>query len=82
MTLRAKFQCLAVADYRPHHSFPNSKGYSEVVLTAQYSNSTEDNQFSEATPTGNLKMTVTTDTGKNFFVVGKSYFLDISEVES
>ena len=78
-TLRAKFQCQAIADYRPHQSFPNSKGYTEVVLNAQYSNSPEDNQFSEATPSGALKMTVTTEVGKNFFVVGKNYYMDFIE---
>lgn len=81
MTLRAKFLCNSVADHRSHVAFKDG-GYTVVSLSACYSSSPEDNQFSKATPTGSFTMTVTTDAGKSFFEVGKSYYLDISEVES
>lgn len=81
MTLRAKFTCNGIADHRPPN-YPNAIGSTEVSLSAIYSNSKEDNQFSEATPYGNLKMTITTETAKNFFKVGGSYYLDFTEVES
>lgn len=81
MTLRAKFRVDSMIEHKPHHQVPTS-GWTEVSLAAQYSNSKEDNQFSAATPTGSLKMTVTTETGKSFFEVGKNYYLDFTEASS
>lgn len=58
----------------------NSK---EVELMAVYSNekNTEDNQFSQATPSGTLKMMVTAEGAQKFFTPGKSYYLDFQECE-
>lgn len=78
MTLRAKFTVLSIADYRPYKGY---KASTRVTLSAQYSNTPEDNQFSEATPSGELEMTITTDTGREFFKIGKHYFLDFTEVQ-
>lgn len=81
MVLRAKFLCNTVADHRPA-KYPNAKGWTTVDLQAVYSNSKEDNQFSEATPSAHLTMTVTTENGKSFFQPGESYYLDFTKIDA
>lgn len=71
MTLRAKFTCESITKYVYND---------QVKLRALYSNTKEDNQFSEATPGGELSMTITVN--KDFFKVGKAYYMDFTEVES
>jgi hypothetical protein len=46
-----------------------------------YSDSKEDNAFSQATPSGHVKMMIDNPEAKGFFVPGKDYFLDFSEVQ-
>lgn len=52
-----------------------------VVMNAVYSskNNKEDNQFSEATPSGQLTMTISNPLAKGFLQAGKSYYLDFTQ---
>lgn len=70
--MRAKFSVSKVT---------NQPWGEEVTLHAVYSsaNNEEDNQFSEATPTGQLLMTVSNPKAKGFLQEGKSYYLDFTE---
>ncbi len=72
-TVRAKFRCSLVDEAYP--------GTNNVELDAEYSESPEDNQFSEATPSGRMEMLVSNPAVEGFFKPGKSYYLDITEVE-
>jgi hypothetical protein len=53
----------------------------EVSLHAVYANdrNEEDNQFSTATPSGQLMMVVSNPNAIGFFQEGKSYYLDFTE---
>ena len=70
--MRAKFSVSKVTD-QPWGE--------EVLLHAVYSNTNneEDNQFSEATPAGQLQMTVSNPAAKGFLQEGKSYYLDFTQ---
>ncbi len=72
--LRAKFECTSVE---------GDKSYEEVKLMAVYGNNDEDNlennQFAEATPCGDLEMTVTNPKAQGYFKVGNCYYLDFTE---
>ena len=68
--MRAKFYCDSVED--------DDYGQN-VKLSAVYSGTPEDNQFSEATPAGELTMTISNENAKGFLKVGKKYYLDFSE---
>jgi len=75
-TIRAKFSCHSVKD----------EDYGEVVnLSAVYGNDDKDNeennQFSEATPSGSHEMVISNPSAKGFFKEGKDYYLDFSEAE-
>lgn len=71
-TTRCKFSCVSVEHF---------EGSRQVKLSALYSNNRpEDNQFSSATPSGQLSMVLTNPETLDFFKPGKAYFLDISEV--
>lgn len=72
-TVRAKFTCNSVKD----------EGSEMVKLSAVYGNDDKDNeennQFSEATPYGELEMMVSNPGAKGFFQEGKNYYLDFTE---
>jgi hypothetical protein len=75
MTTRCKFECVSVT---------KRKGWSghaylyDAEFLAVTSGSDENKAFFAATPSGSLKVaTVVSDV----FEVGKSYYLDLSEVE-
>jgi hypothetical protein len=72
--MRAKFRCNSVTDF--------GYGSKEVKLSAVYSNekNTEDNQFSTATPSGELRMMVSNPAAQDWFKPGKDYYLDFQEV--
>jgi len=52
-----------------------------VKLSAVYDSehNTENNQFAQATPSGQLTMTVDNPNAKGFFKPGSQYYLDIQE---
>jgi len=73
-TLRAKFFCRKVED----------NGNSEMAqLGAVYGtddkDNEENNQFSEATPYGELEMQIDNPSAQGFFEEGEEYYLDISK---
>ena len=80
MSLRAKFKVSQLTDFGSYDGgkTPNLK----VTLNAVYSSdkASEDNQFSMATPSGELWMMVSNPNAEGFFKPGKSYYLDIQEV--
>lgn len=73
--LRAKFLVNSITDF--------GHGMKRVNLNTVYCNksNTENNQFSQATPSGSMEMMVTSEAAKNFFTIGKSYYLDFTEAE-
>ena len=74
VTMRAKFRCDGVTA---------GDGYEEVFLWAVWGGSTnaEDNQFSAATPSGELKMTISNPNAFGFFKPEGKYYLDITVAE-
>jgi len=68
--LRAKFSCYEVKD-------------DMVKLSAVYGtddkDNEENNQFAEATPYAELSMLISNPNAKDFFSVGKNYYLDFQE---
>lgn len=73
-TVRAKFYCSNVKE----------EGDSEFAcLSAVYGSDDKDNeennQFSEATPYGELEMMIDNDKAQGFFEQGKEYYLDFTE---
>lgn len=73
-TLRAKFNCQVV----------ESDEYQETVkLSAVYGSDEKDNeennQFSEATPWGDLQMGISNPAAKGFFEEGKNYYMDFTQ---
>ena len=69
---RCKFRCDSVT----HHAY----GSKTTILSAVHSSdiNTEDHRFQKATPSGKLELTISHG---DFFEPGKSYYLDIQEVE-
>lgn len=73
MATRAKFRCVAVEDY----------GVSKKVkLSAVYAPDAngEDKNFTKATPSGELWMTIDNPAASCQFVPNKNYYIDISQV--
>jgi hypothetical protein len=73
--MRAKFICMAVTA-----TAAGTKKYKEAKLNAVYSNTPEDQQFSEATPSAQLTINISNqeDEVQNFFEPGKNYYLDFT----
>lgn len=71
--MRAKFSCVQV----------NQNAHSEeAFLNAVYADGQpENNEFNEATPSGQLKMTIDSSKAKGYFKPGKDYYLDFSEAK-
>lgn len=74
MATRAKFTCQQITRY--------TGGGQEVTLGAVTGYGSEENEsFWNATPSGQLKMTISNPKAQEFFDVGKSYYLDFTEAE-
>ena len=72
-TVRAKFKCLQVN---------NTEHTKEVNLAAVYDQSEDNKDFTNATPNGNLNITIRNDApASEFFKPGKFYFMDFTEAE-
>ena len=71
MKTRCKFRCESVEKF---------DGFERVKFVAKYSNTPEDNTYSKYTPNGGLTFDVSNEAVFGFFVPGKAYFLDITEV--
>ena len=71
MAVKAKFRCNSVTDFG---------GQKQAQLTAVYSQTGENADFAQATPSGDLKINI--DSGvpaSNFFKPGNSYYLTFEE---
>jgi len=77
--MRAKFKVNSVK--RIPFTSQEGKYYEEVRMQAVCSadKNSEDNQFSEATPSGELTMNVSNPNAHGFLQEGKSYYLDFTE---
>lgn len=72
MATRAKFNCQTITQY--------TGGSREVTLSAVTSaGSAENESFWNATPSGQVKLTISNPKAQEFFEVGKSYYLDFTE---
>lgn len=73
-TLRAKFGVSQSTDFG---------NYDQVKMAAVYSQKrgTEDNQFSDATPSGDLTMMISSKGGRGFLKPGIKYILTFEEAE-
>jgi len=73
--MRAKFQTNSVTDF--------GYGSKEVKLSAVYAMSEEknkeDNQFSKATPSGEIRMMISNPAALDFIQPGKKYYVDFTE---
>lgn len=73
MTVRAKFYVTSILH---HHVGAPDKVCAEVKLAPVYG---DDNKpWSEATPQGQLSMTITNPSAIDQFELGKAYFLDFT----
>jgi len=72
--LRAKFKGDYVKDF--------GYGSKEVQLSAVYSNkkNTEDNEFSQATPSGTITMMISNPKAYDFIIPGRQYYVDFTLV--
>jgi hypothetical protein len=52
----------------------------EIELSAQYSGTPEDNTYATATPSGNIKMTVTNPSAVAALPVGGKFYVDFTPV--
>lgn len=90
--VRAKFRCLEVTERFTHFDSkpaPDGKGYVQDfdrpktqvtvrLVPVQHKGSAENKTFWEATPSGELTMTITNPEAALQFVPGKVYYLDFS----
>jgi hypothetical protein len=85
--LKAKFQCQEVTNFPTYDNELKSYvpgGDQKVRLTAVYAgiNNIEDNQFSAATPSGEITMQVSASSAKDFIQPGKKYYVYFEECEN
>lgn len=75
-SMRAKFRCDEVTNY-------GYGGHQRAKMNAVYSSTrnTEDNQFSEATPSGSLEMMISAKGAIDFLKPGVKYILTFTEAE-
>jgi hypothetical protein len=73
--MRAKFNCESVTEY--------GYGNKEAKMRAVYDDGNqENNQFAEATPSGELTINIDKNAvAKDFLVPGKNYYLDFTEAD-
>jgi hypothetical protein len=67
--MRAKFKVDSVRHFE--HT-------QQAVLSAVTNGSQEDNDFAAATPSGNLSLDITAPEAQDFFLPGKSYYMDFT----
>lgn len=72
-TIRAKFQV---------DSIEQDGDNSSVKLSAVASDDPKDNTYAEATPSGNLSISVSKAGAKTFFKEGEAYYLDFTKAET
>lgn len=76
MTVRAKFQRQSI---QHHHTYKPEDVCVEIVLVAVWTGENGENiQWSKATPTGRISMTITNPQAVEQFELGKFYYADFS----
>ncbi len=82
--VRAKFQVQSKRDYMGYAmkdgKYEPAK-LTEVILSPVSSNSEDNKSWSEATPCGELKMSITNPAAVDALELGKSYLLDFTPAE-
>ncbi len=86
MSVRAKFKVIGmdVADGRRYNEETQNK---DIVKTATvrmlpvYEGSTENEEFFNATPAGDIRLDLLNEKTFSKFKVGKDYYIDFTEVE-
>jgi len=53
----------------------------EVAFSCRYSDTPEDNSFAQATPSGNMSITVSNPAVLGFFKPGDKFYLDFTKAE-
>lgn len=71
MIIKAKFRC----NNTPY------EGAREVHMHPVYGDGTENKSYAQATPCGNLSLTITNPDAFPFFVPGEEYYLDITSAK-
>ncbi len=80
-SIKAKFTCTGVQDGFDWHD--KTKKISEQVFAMPvYGNGTENASFSDATPCGQLNLTITNPSAFGFFQSGKEFYLDFTSANS
>jgi len=76
--MRAKFNCDSVTEY----SYGNKEAKLSAVYGTNDKDNEENNQFAEATPSGNITIQVDKNAvAKDYLVPGKTYYVDFTEVD-
>ena len=75
MTVRGKFRVTK------HVKHAQDNSHVEIELDARYSQTAEDNTYSNATPTGRITMTVTVPAVVEALPIGKSFYVDFSPAD-
>jgi hypothetical protein len=78
MKVRGKFKVQSV---RNHATCGDGVVYAEVVMSAEYSGTPEDNSYSKATPTASLTMAVTVPEVVDTFKPGAYFYVDFTPIE-
>lgn len=86
--VRCKFRVLSVTEHFSHFESPDGKLDSKVVTSTevrlvpvQHKGSDENRSFWQATPSGELRMTITNPAAAMRFEVGRTYYLDFTPAE-
>jgi len=74
MIVKAKFHCEQVTRTEWGAEVPKFR--------AVYTGTPEDNSYSQATPSASMELTVTNPAVHGFFVPGKEYYLQITQVDA
>ncbi len=86
MSVRCKFRCMEVTEKFSHvdadgtlHTQPTVRLLPVMYRKGQYDPGEENKSFWEATPSGELVMTITNPAASRQFKVGACYYLDFQE---
>jgi hypothetical protein len=78
MSVRAKFRCLGLVH---HHGEATDKARAEIRLIPVWEQDGVNRKWSEATPSGEIKMLITNPSTVDQFELGKDYFVDFTPAD-
>jgi hypothetical protein len=79
MTVRAKFYVTSIQHHHVHRAPGSGAMCAEVKMAPVYGD--ENKPWSEATPQGQIQMTITNPTAIEAFELGKAYFADFTPAD-